>query len=133
MSARFRHPHRVTYADCTAGDHVYYARCLEWLEAARGAFFRSLGTSFAGLEAEGFHFPVRRCLLEYRSEARYDEELEIEVWIARAERVKLTFGYRITCGERLVLEGETLHGCLDAAGRPARLPEALTAAGEARP
>lgn len=133
MNARFRHRHRVTYADCTVGNHAYYARCLEWLEAARGAFFRSLGTSFAALEAEGFHFPVRRCLLEYRSEARYDEDLDIEIWIVRAERVKLTFGYRITCGKRLVLEGETLHGCLDAAGRPARLPELLTAAGEARP
>lgn len=133
MSARFRHRHRVTYADCTVGNHAYYARCLEWLEAARGAFFRSLGTSFAALEAEGFHFPVRRCLLEYRSEARYDEDLEVEVWIARAERVKLTFGYRITHGERLVLEGETLHGCLDAVGRPARLPEALTTAWEAHP
>jgi hypothetical protein len=31
----FRHTHRVTYAECTVGNHIYYARYLDLLEAAK--------------------------------------------------------------------------------------------------
>ena len=40
----FRHTHRVSYAECTLGNHVYYSRYLDLLEAARGDFFRQLGS-----------------------------------------------------------------------------------------
>lgn len=42
----FRYRHRVTYADCTVGNHIYYGRYLDLLEAARGEWFRSMGKSF---------------------------------------------------------------------------------------
>ncbi len=32
----FQYQHRVVYAECTVGTHVYYARYLDMLEAARG-------------------------------------------------------------------------------------------------
>ena len=40
MAVPFRHPHRVSYAECTVGNHVYHSRYLDWLEAARGEFIR---------------------------------------------------------------------------------------------
>ena len=40
MAEPFRHHHRVTYAECTIGDHVYHSRYLDLLEAARGEFMR---------------------------------------------------------------------------------------------
>jgi hypothetical protein len=39
----FRHTHRVVYSECTVGNHVYYARYLDMLEAARGEFMRQFG------------------------------------------------------------------------------------------
>jgi acyl-CoA thioesterase FadM len=33
----FQHHLRVTASDCTVGNHVYYSRYLDWLEAARWA------------------------------------------------------------------------------------------------
>ena len=39
----FRYIRRVTYAECTLGNHIYHARYLDLLEAARGEFFRQLG------------------------------------------------------------------------------------------
>lgn len=122
----FDYSHRVTYADCTVGNHVYYARFLEWLEAARGAFFRQLGHSFLDLEQQGIALPVRSCHLEYRAPAHYDETLHIQVRVRELARVKVAFDYRITGdGDRLVLEAWTLHGCVDAQNRPHRLPESL--------
>jgi acyl-CoA thioester hydrolase len=105
--ATFIHQHRVTYADCTVGNHVYYARYLDLLEAARGEFFRSLGGTLLKWQEAGFMFPVVEAHLRYKMLARYDDLLSIEVWVTTAERVRLNFEYRITnqAGE-LVLEGK---------------------------
>jgi acyl-CoA thioesterase FadM len=45
MANPFCHTHRVTYAECTVGNHVYHSRYLDLLEAARGEFIRSLGAT----------------------------------------------------------------------------------------
>ena len=122
----FTHAHRVTYADCTVGNHVYYGRYPDLLEAARGEFFRHLGTSFLEYQEEGIFFPVSEVHLKYFAFAEYDDELSIECRITAIRGARLGFGYRITKGEGVpILEGETLHGCINAAGRASRLPAAL--------
>lgn len=124
----FRHQHRVTYAECTLGNHVYYARYLDLLEVARNEFLRSLGLSFAVLQQQGLIFPVIECHVRYRAAARYDDVLDLEVWPAKVEKVRLNFGYRIrTAAGKLVLEAETWHVCADLHERPRRLPQFLVA------
>ena len=126
VAAPFRYQHRVTYAECTVGNHIYYARYLDLLEAARGAFFRELGTSFLAWQERDVIFPALECRLRYKSPARYDDVLAIEVWPACAERVRLNFAYRITNQTgALVLEAETLHACTGLNEKPKRLPEEL--------
>lgn len=125
----FVHPHRVTYRDCTLGNHVYYANYLGILEAARGEFFRSLGSTLLKWQDMGFMFPVVEAHLRYKALARYDDVLSIEVWVTAAERVRLNFGYRITNQSgALVLEGETLHVCMSVEEKLKRLPEEFIAA-----
>src|SRR5512134_3456933 len=94
-TAAFRHSHRVTYAECTIGNHIYYGNYLQLLEAARGEFFRHLGVTFRQWQERGVIFPVLECHLNYKAPARYDDVLAIEVWPAFAERVRLNFAYRI--------------------------------------
>lgn len=127
MPEPFVHHHRVTYADCTVGNHVYYGRFPELLEAARGELFRHLGHAFAKLEAEGLHFPVKRCSLEFHAPARYDAPLRIELRMTDVGRVKLGFSYRIFAEDQLLVEASTEHGCVNAQERPVRLPEGLAA------
>jgi acyl-CoA thioester hydrolase len=120
----FIHQHRVTYADCTVGNHVYYARYLDLLEEARGEFFRSLGSTLLKWQEAGFMFPVVEAHLRYKMLAHYDDVLSIEVRVTTAERVRLNFGYCITNqAGGLVLEGETLHVCMSLAEKMQRLPE----------
>ncbi len=122
----FRHQHRVTYGECTLGNHVYYGRYLDMLEAARGEFFRQLGITFLELERTACIFPVIECQLRYKAPARYDDVLHIEVWPSRVERVRLNFGYRITeATGRLILEAETFHVCAGLNEKPKRLPDTL--------
>jgi acyl-CoA thioester hydrolase len=122
----FRHTHRVTYADCTMGHHVYYARYLDVLEAARNEFFRSLGLPFLELQNQDTLFPVIECHLHFKSPARYDDLLAVEVWPTLAQRVRLNLAYRITNpASALVLEAETHHVCTAISEKAKRLPEEL--------
>jgi acyl-CoA thioester hydrolase len=122
----FQHSHRVTYADCTAGNHVYYARYLDFLEAARGEFFRHLGFPLSQLQDQDRIFPVIECHLRYKSPARYDDALTVEVWPAAVERVRLNFGHRIlNQNGTLILEAETFHVCASLDQKPKRLPVEL--------
>src|SRR5581483_1429098 len=106
----FRHHHRVTYAECTVGNHVYYARYLDLLETARGEFFRGLGATLREWQEQDTIFPVVECRLRYKSPARYDDVLGIELWPTLAEGARLNFGCRIVNeADALVLEAETFH------------------------
>ncbi len=54
----FKHHYRVLYSECTVGNHVYYSRYLDILEAARGEFFRQAGAPLLALQESGTAFPV---------------------------------------------------------------------------
>jgi len=124
----FRHIYRVVYADCTVGNHVYYSRYLDILEAARGEFFRGLGVTLLELQAQDTIFPVVECHLRYKSPARYDEVLTIELWVTLAQGARVNFGFRILRDEKvLILEGETFHVCTGLNEKPKRVPEELVA------
>jgi len=124
----FRWDYRVSYADCTVGNHIYHSRYLDLLEKARGEFFRHIGKPLAGLQQEGTVFPVLECHLEYHAPARYDDLVTIEVSVTGAKGVRLGFRHRIldqSC--RCLVEGETFHACTYLEGKPKRLPRELLA------
>jgi acyl-CoA thioester hydrolase len=126
MAEPFRHPHRVIYAECTVGDHIYHSRYLDLLEAARGEFLRSLGATVLELQERDFIFPVIEARLRYKYFARYDDLLTIEVWPSRVEKIRLNFGHRIlNQNGKLVLEAETFHVCASREEKPKRLPGEL--------
>src|ERR1017187_6510292 len=128
MSVPFCLPHRVSYAECTVGNHVYHSRYLDWLEAARGEFIRALGATVLQWQERDVVFPVIEARLRYKSPARYDDLLTIEVWPTLVERVRVNFGHRITNQHgKLILEAETHHVCASVNGKPKRLPEELAA------
>jgi len=125
----------VTYADCTVGNHLYYGRYLELLEAARGALFRELGWPFTRLEAEDVALPVIRVEVDYRTAARYDDLVQVDVHLLDLGRVKLAFGYVLETAEgRASVPARTFHGITTHGDRPRRLPaplqEALAALGQ---
>jgi len=127
MAEPFRHPHRITYAECTVGNHIYHARYLDLLEAARGEFMRSLGLTVLEWQERDTIFPVIECRLRYKSPARYDDLLTIEVWPTLMEGVRLNFAHRVTNQDgKLVLEAETFHACTGMNDKPKRVPKELT-------
>ncbi|HZM02064.1 MAG TPA: thioesterase family protein [Candidatus Saccharimonadales bacterium] len=122
----FKHRHRVIYAECTVGNHVYYSRYLEMLEAARGEFFRQADCPLFQLQAAGTAFPVIGLEISYKGAARYDDFLTIEVWISELGGVRLSCGFRIlNASGDLLAEGETRHVCASATEKPQRMSKEL--------
>jgi acyl-CoA thioester hydrolase len=122
----FRHSHRVVYAECTVGNHVYYARYLDMLEAARGEFLRQLGRTALQWQQAGLAFPVIGLEISYKGPARYDDLLTIELWVAEMGGVRLNVGFRVlNQAGALLAEGVTRHVCATTAERPKRLPNEL--------
>ena len=122
------HTHRVSYAECTVGNHIYHSRYLDLLEAARGEFIRSLGPTVLHWQEQDVIFPIIEARLRYKSPARYDDLLAIEVWPTLIKRVRLNFGHRIlNQNGKLILEAETFHACTGIDEKPKRMPEELGA------
>lgn len=121
----FVHRRRITYSECTIGNHVYYARYLDLLEEARGEFFRSLGWPLLKLQGEGIAFPVRECRLRYEAPARYDDVVAIELWITELDRLWLKFGFAIrgSFSDELLVAGQTDHICASTDEKPKRMPK----------
>jgi len=64
--------------------------------------------------------------LRYKSPARYDDILTVELLTTLAQGARLNFGFRILKDEKtLILEGETLHVCTGLNEKPKRLPTDL--------
>jgi acyl-CoA thioester hydrolase len=118
---------RVLYADTDQMGLANHAAALRWFEQARAEWLRSRGRTYREVEAEGAYLPVYELRVYYRQPARYDDLLEIHAAIEPPRPVRVTFHYRI---ERqgdgaLLVEGETLHACVDGHGRPRRFPADL--------
>ncbi len=129
MAEPFRCLHRVIYAECTVGNHVYHSRYFDFLEFARGEFIRSLGTTVKAWQEGDAIFPVIEARARYRAPARYDDLLTLEVCPTRMDRVRIHFGHRIfTESGRLVLEAETFHACTTCGEKPRRLPPEMAQA-----
>ncbi|MBU6399945.1 MAG: acyl-CoA thioesterase [Verrucomicrobia bacterium] len=125
----FQCAHRVQYADCTLGNHVYHARYLEWLDEARGAFFRCIGAPLAELQETGTLFVLVNYQLRYRAPARYDDLLTIQVRPAALTRVRLVLDYRLhSAAGAILLEATATYACTRLDGKPSRVPPTLALA-----
>jgi acyl-CoA thioester hydrolase len=116
----------VVYAECAPGNHVYYARYLDMLEGARGEFLRQLGRTALQWQEADTVFPVIGVEIAYKAPARYDDLIDIELWVAEMRGVRLNVGFRILNAAGVLLaEGVTRHVCATTQEKPKRLPGEL--------
>ena len=117
---------RVRYAETDQMGVVYYANYLVWMEIGRVELVRAIGVDYNGLEQrEGLFLAVVESHCRYLSPARYDQEVEVETWLASATPRSVDFGYKFRGldSERLIARGSTRHVWLNRQMRVTRLPE----------
>ncbi len=115
---------RVRYAETDKMGIVYYANYLVWFEIARTDWLRGTGWTYRSMEDEGYGLPVIEAHCDYKSSARYDDEIAITATARLVSAVRLAFDYTVSrpVDGTLIASGQTIHAAVDRAGRPVRLP-----------
>jgi acyl-CoA thioester hydrolase len=115
---------RVRYAETDRMGVVYYANYLVWCEVGRVELLRSLGRSYAALEADGIGLAVSEAQVRYLSPARFDDLIRIETTLTAVRSRAITFDYLIShaeSGTRLATAHTALVS-IDPSGRLVAIP-----------
>ena len=117
---------RVYYEDTDLAGIVYYANYLKFIERGRSEWLRALGVDQLRLKADSGHvFAVRRIEADYLRPARFDDLLAVETTLDQMTAARIVVSQTVRReGDPLFTARVTL-ACLDAQGRPVRLPKGL--------
>ncbi|MEL6278374.1 MAG: tol-pal system-associated acyl-CoA thioesterase [Pseudomonadota bacterium] len=126
---QFSFPVRVYYEDTDLAGIVYYANYLRFYERARTEWLRAVGVDQGGLHSEkGLVFAVRRVEVDYLLPAKFDDALTVTAEVDAVGGASLTMRQAILRGSESLSRAIVRIACVDAAGRPARLPAELKTA-----
>jgi acyl-CoA thioester hydrolase len=116
---------RVRYAETDKMGVVYHANYFMWFEIGRCELLRAIGRSYRQMESEGIGLPVIEAHCEYKSPARYDDELQVRTTGRLLSPARVEFEYEICrpCDGTINATGRTVHAAIDTNGRPCRLPD----------
>ena len=118
---------RVYYEDTDFGGVVYYANYLKFIERGRTEALRALGVDQVALKAAGLVFVVRRVTADWRRPARFDDLVEVRTEITEVGGASARMGQEVRRGADVLFRATVQVACMDAAGRPRRLPPELRA------
>lgn len=109
----FSFSRRVEFCETDAAGIAHFSAFLCYMEQAEHALWRHLGHSVM-LELEtGGHLSWPRVHVEcdYMGIAQFEDELDIAVRVLKMGDKSITYGFRFTCQERLIAEGQTVAVC----------------------
>jgi len=118
---------RVRFEETDFVGVVYYSKFFNWLEVGRVNLFRHLGVDLRELAQSGFHIPVVQAHADYRSPARFDDEVLVRTRIAKLGNSSIRFEneiYRLP-EKTLLCTGYTVHVLTNNRGKPLRIPADL--------
>ncbi|HAZ00204.1 MAG TPA: acyl-CoA thioesterase [Opitutae bacterium] len=118
---------RVRYAETDRMDVVYHSNYLVWFETARIQMLDQIGIPYREIEARGLFLPVLTVSAEYKSPARFDDRLEIHLFMRKKPRARMHFDYEVYRESELLATGQSSHGFMDLQGKGQRPPEDLLA------
>ena len=116
---------RVRYVETDQMGVVYYANYLVWMEVGRVELCKCCGFNYRDMEIEdGIFLAVAEAHCQYRSPARFDDEVIVRTSIEKANTRMATFTYelRLAADDRRLATGYTRHVFVSRAMRPTHLP-----------
>ncbi|MCY7299326.1 MAG: acyl-CoA thioesterase [Ilumatobacteraceae bacterium] len=126
----YAHRLRVRFAETDAMGIVHHSRYLPYLEEARVEYLRAIGHPYVELRAEGVDYAVLEAFVQYRRPLRFDEVVHVHLRSGAAKRATFQMAYLLTVDDEVRATAVTVHGCVNSAGRPVRMPEWLLQLGE---
>lgn len=116
---------RIRYGETDQMGHAYYANYLFWFEQARGAWCRDRGFTYKQFEEQGVFLPVVEVHIRYKGEVKYDDWIEVRVWVSETKRAAVKFEYEIVNEStgKVCTEGYTWHVFMGTERKAISIPE----------
>ncbi|RLJ99015.1 tol-pal system-associated acyl-CoA thioesterase [Ruegeria conchae] len=121
------YPVRVYYEDTDMGGVVYHANYLKFIERARSDWVRKLGNDQNAMRDAGIVWVVRRIEADYLAAARFEDELVVETEMVSLSGARLTMSQLVRRGETEIFRAAVTAVCMNAQGKPVRLPAEIRA------
>lgn len=112
MSQTFNYRRRVEFRDTDMAGIVHFSVFHAYMEEAEHAFLRSLGLGvICEIEGEEISFPRVNATCNYRRAIKFEQEIDIEVSIARIGTKSVTYAHRFTHDGDTIAEGSITAVC----------------------
>lgn len=112
MSRVFRYGRRVEFRDTDAAGIMHFSTFFLRMEEAEHALLRSLGSSVWVVDGDGkVSWPRVSAQCDYRGPVRFEEQLDVEVAVARLGDTSVTYDFRFVRGEDEVARGRVTAVC----------------------
>lgn len=101
---------RVEFRDTDAAGIVHFSAFFFWMESAEHELLRSAGLHVIDRQPDGseYSWPRVSASCEYRSTARFGDELDIAVFVAAVGRSSVTYRFVFEHQGRAVAEGRVV-------------------------
>ena len=124
---RFTHMLRTRFAETDAMGIIHHGAFPAYLEEARATMLHEAGYPYDEVRAgrDGVDFAVLELYIRHRRPLRFDDEVGIHVLVDALTRTTFQVGYLLEVRGEARATAVTVHGAVDGAGRPARMPAFL--------
>jgi acyl-CoA thioester hydrolase len=111
----FVHRLRVRFHECDPQGVVFNAHYFAYFDVALTEMWRAAFGSYQAVVDQGTDVVVVEAAASYRAPARFDEEIEVELAIARLGTTSMTTQTAVRRDGQLLVEGRLVHVFVDPA------------------
>ena len=124
MGSWHEHRMRVRYEETDTMQGVYYGKYFVWFEVGRMSLLRDLGLAYSDWRNRGIGIPVVQAHADYKSPARFDDEVMVKTRVARVGNKSATFENEVYKLPEMALlcTGETVHAFIEGSGKSVPVP-----------
>ena len=111
----FVHPLRVRYHECDPQGIVFNANHFAYFDIVLTELWRAAFGSYGAMVASGIDVQVVDAAASFHAPARFDDELELAMTVARLGTTSITSEFEERRAAELLVSGRLVHVCVDAA------------------
>lgn len=110
----FVHRLRVRYHECDAQQRVFNSHYFTYFDLALTELWREAFGSYSEIVRSGYDLVVAEATARFRGAARFDDEVDVALSIARLGETSMTSDLEVRRGDEVLVEGRMVHVWVDA-------------------
>lgn len=110
MELTAEHTVKVRFAEVDSMGVVWHGSYVNFLEDARETFGAKYGIGYMSVFKNGFFIPIVKMDIDYKTFARYEDDLVVKIKFVNSPAAKLIFEYEIinTQTKKTILKAKTI-------------------------